>query len=615
MLLSASDKSLRGFNHPQLGRLLCPIEHVGLFDSDPVKFKQEKEAGQILVVASKWPAFLFPFGYKYSPSTVYNNVFAGEMIPRGCNALLVGDSTTFGGTSTSKNPSTAVKHNILEVNGLIASYIVMHYRNAMSSQSKFSITDGLFELDDFYRNCCKLLVDDDPLAGHILQKINSAVVDLRQGPGRQRNPSSVRHVQTEDPVAVLRAQFQQAQGRENQQPPSEPSQAQQPRLPISSARQQQQPARANRHQPQNTSGSNCHPPQHPPGRTGPHRPNASHPPVLGPHQANLPGRSVNQLRRQPSKIIVPPPASPQNEDSNPQAPGAIDDTSDDEYFIGPNPRRSAQTSQTLRRVMSPEPPLHDDENDDEDLSQPAPISQTLRRTVSREPALHDEDDDDMYGDDPEAGEYLDTSRTGHREQQDLGSNGEDFQSDDNEEDTTPTLPPNLQKIMYVALSLLESGSVSKAEKFFETAINLCQDPDLLAMMLEIWTTKRVTLTRKASIVSPSPERTLQTTPQRTPKHLGLIPAAFTPRPPSTPWNNLPAGSATPQPPPIPPTPHTPAQDLTQGQKRSSNTLDGRNDQEVAPTNTVKRRKLPKASAPATRVQPPRGPSKNHSLRN
>ncbi|RXW15281.1 hypothetical protein EST38_g10575 [Candolleomyces aberdarensis] len=498
------------------------------------------------------------------------------MIPRGCNALLVGDSITFGGTSTSKNPSTAVKHNILEVNGLIASYIVMHYRNALSSQSKFSITDGLFELDDFYRNCCKLLVDDDPLAEHILQKINR-VRDGNAIPAR---------------CAMCRLKTQSPYFEHNSSRPKVVRISNLPlnHLELNNLVRQSLPPVSSSSQHELTATS---------PRT--HRvPTVTH---LSIHQVEL-ALTVPTLPAHRFLALIKQTCQEDRSISygdNQAKSLVIDDTSDDEYVIGPNPRRSAQTSQTLRRVASPEPPLHDNEDDDEDLSQPAPISPTLRRTVSREPASHDDDDDDMYGDDPEAGEYLETSRTGHRKQQDLGSDGEDFQSDDDKEDTTPTLPPNLQKIMYVALSLLESGSVSKAEKFFETAINLCQDPDLLAMMLEIWTTKQVTLTRKASIVSPSPERTLQTTPRRTLKHLSLIPAAFTPRPPSTPWNNLPAGSATPQPPPIPPTPHTPTQDLTQAQKRSSNTLDGRNDQEAAPTNTVKRRRLPKASAPATRV--------------
>ncbi|KAG2133216.1 uncharacterized protein EDB93DRAFT_1308741 [Suillus bovinus] len=53
------DKSMRGLNHPQLARLLCPRKKLDWFDEGPDSAMAALQAGEITMMAHNWPTFFY----------------------------------------------------------------------------------------------------------------------------------------------------------------------------------------------------------------------------------------------------------------------------------------------------------------------------------------------------------------------------------------------------------------------------------------------------------------------------------------------------------------------------------------------------------------------------
>ncbi|KAF6742518.1 hypothetical protein DFP72DRAFT_860373 [Ephemerocybe angulata] len=180
-ILSISDKSLRGFRSLTFGRLLCPLQYIALFDSDHEKFEADRDAGRIPITAGRWPALMYPFGHQYNPENEEEGLFQSPLITRACNLLCVGSSATYGGDSTSKNPSTAVKDQITKFTKQILCYVVVQYMR-------------------------RLLDEDEAWTAETLAWLNREVVDLTRCPkgrGRQNRPEADKD---DDPVERIRRQ-------------------------------------------------------------------------------------------------------------------------------------------------------------------------------------------------------------------------------------------------------------------------------------------------------------------------------------------------------------------------------------------------------------------------
>ncbi|TFK31267.1 hypothetical protein BDQ12DRAFT_729703 [Crucibulum laeve] len=76
-LTSAHAKSLQGFNHLQIARLLCPIKWLEKFNNDPNAFMEQVKDGQIKIKAKDWPAFVYSADVEFDPEDVSNGLMRG----------------------------------------------------------------------------------------------------------------------------------------------------------------------------------------------------------------------------------------------------------------------------------------------------------------------------------------------------------------------------------------------------------------------------------------------------------------------------------------------------------------------------------------------------------
>lgn len=90
------DKSMRGLNHPQLARLLCPRKKLDWFDEDPDGYASRSfslctkpafssmaalQAGEVAMTARNWPTLFYEDGV-YDPMEKTKGLFRNHIVIR-----------------------------------------------------------------------------------------------------------------------------------------------------------------------------------------------------------------------------------------------------------------------------------------------------------------------------------------------------------------------------------------------------------------------------------------------------------------------------------------------------------------------------------------------------
>ncbi|KAH0828575.1 hypothetical protein J3R83DRAFT_2845 [Lanmaoa asiatica] len=146
---SSTSKSELRLNHVQLAGYLCPIESLKAFNENPEEHKIEN--GKIDMSATKLPAFLWEDnGTKYNDKNIYSRLFHGFYLERVARHIFTGPSTAHGGDSHAVRSCNAVLHHMDKVEATHITYaaVLAHFR--ISSQSRWSEKDGLFNYRKFY---------------------------------------------------------------------------------------------------------------------------------------------------------------------------------------------------------------------------------------------------------------------------------------------------------------------------------------------------------------------------------------------------------------------------------------------------------------------------------
>ncbi|KAG2122717.1 hypothetical protein BD769DRAFT_1332865, partial [Suillus cothurnatus] len=78
-------RSKMGFNHPQLGPLLCPAKFLVEYNKDLAESRKKIQAGSLRVTVALWPAYLYPGdspGQDFDPNDIIEGLFRGYLLER-----------------------------------------------------------------------------------------------------------------------------------------------------------------------------------------------------------------------------------------------------------------------------------------------------------------------------------------------------------------------------------------------------------------------------------------------------------------------------------------------------------------------------------------------------
>ncbi|XP_006456661.1 hypothetical protein AGABI2DRAFT_181181, partial [Agaricus bisporus var. bisporus H97] len=148
-----NEKCMRGWEHIDTGRLLCPVRELrrGGYNTDKLA---KLKADEVHVTAYDYPLFLYDEDMMQA-----GDIMAG--LCRGFLLLRVVEEMLFGSgkprvTKHATKDSIAVKYGITQITPSIIAYGATQARFALSSIREWPMQDMLFELDEFYYNVLEI---------------------------------------------------------------------------------------------------------------------------------------------------------------------------------------------------------------------------------------------------------------------------------------------------------------------------------------------------------------------------------------------------------------------------------------------------------------------------
>ncbi|KAG1796085.1 uncharacterized protein HD556DRAFT_1234928 [Suillus plorans] len=85
----SKNRAKMGFNHAQLGKMLCPAKHLVDYIKDPARYyyrmKDKFDSGSLKVTSAVWPAYLYPGdipGEDFDAEDIIEGLFRGYLLER-----------------------------------------------------------------------------------------------------------------------------------------------------------------------------------------------------------------------------------------------------------------------------------------------------------------------------------------------------------------------------------------------------------------------------------------------------------------------------------------------------------------------------------------------------
>ncbi|KAG1764281.1 hypothetical protein EV702DRAFT_1205055 [Suillus placidus] len=170
-----------GFNHAQLGKLLCPAKYLVEYTKDPHGMKNKFDSASLKVTAALWPAFLYlgnTAGEDFDLEDIIEGLFRGYLLERVTKHIFTSLSSALkAGVSSGTRTCNAKLHGMKEVGAEHITYAVVQACFAISSLEKWKDHDSLFYYTDFYTRIVNLIQGRkdkgwvDSLLGHYNEKL------------------------------------------------------------------------------------------------------------------------------------------------------------------------------------------------------------------------------------------------------------------------------------------------------------------------------------------------------------------------------------------------------------------------------------------------------------
>ncbi|KZP02808.1 hypothetical protein FIBSPDRAFT_864614, partial [Athelia psychrophila] len=159
----ALSKANRGFNHPQIARMLCPRDRLDAFDSDPTMIDQ-LQAGSVSVTPGDWATFLYNEEDDYDTEDPAKGLFQGYLVVRVAKHIWTAPSSALkskAGAGKSTRANNAKLHRMKRFTGRQIAYIVVQTWFALSSMESWDPDAENFSLKELF-NLTVELFEDDP---------------------------------------------------------------------------------------------------------------------------------------------------------------------------------------------------------------------------------------------------------------------------------------------------------------------------------------------------------------------------------------------------------------------------------------------------------------------
>ncbi|THU94753.1 hypothetical protein K435DRAFT_966736 [Dendrothele bispora CBS 962.96] len=152
------------FNHPELGRLLCPTPLVAEYDKNLESFlKKMDDDPEFYVTSEEYPTFMYPpNGFSLDDIDENFSHSNSALLVYVWRHLFLGPSAATDFSLRLRKVGQAVTHGLAEVTPRTISYAAVITRHALSSVDDFRVEDGAFIKYDFFRLIVNAIEGCDP---------------------------------------------------------------------------------------------------------------------------------------------------------------------------------------------------------------------------------------------------------------------------------------------------------------------------------------------------------------------------------------------------------------------------------------------------------------------
>ncbi|KAG1776115.1 hypothetical protein EV702DRAFT_1231094, partial [Suillus placidus] len=150
-----------GFNHAQLGKMLCPAKYLDDYSKDPIGMKNKFDSASLKVTSALWPAYLYPGdipGNDFDPEDIIEGLFRGYLLERVTKHIFTSPSSALKvGVSSGTRACNAKLHGMTRVEAEHIAYAAVQACFAISSLDKWKDKDALFHYPDYYTRIINLI--------------------------------------------------------------------------------------------------------------------------------------------------------------------------------------------------------------------------------------------------------------------------------------------------------------------------------------------------------------------------------------------------------------------------------------------------------------------------
>ncbi|KAG1722821.1 hypothetical protein EDB19DRAFT_1954498 [Suillus lakei] len=116
---NSKNRAQMGFNHIQLGKMLCPAKYLANYIKDLHGMKAKFDSASLKVTAALWPAYLYPgiiAGEDFDPEDIIEGLFHGYLLERVTKHIFTSPSSALkAGISKGTRACNAKLHGMTEV--------------------------------------------------------------------------------------------------------------------------------------------------------------------------------------------------------------------------------------------------------------------------------------------------------------------------------------------------------------------------------------------------------------------------------------------------------------------------------------------------------------------
>ncbi|KAG1767870.1 hypothetical protein EV702DRAFT_1012929 [Suillus placidus] len=158
---NSKSRTKMGFNHAQLGKMLCPAKYLDDYSKDPIGMKNKFDSASLKVTSALWPAYLYPGdipGNNFNPEDIIEGLFCGYLLERVTKHIFTSPSSALKvGVSSGTCACNTKLHGMTRVEAEHIAYAAVQARFAISSLDKWKDKDTLFHYPDYYTRIINLI--------------------------------------------------------------------------------------------------------------------------------------------------------------------------------------------------------------------------------------------------------------------------------------------------------------------------------------------------------------------------------------------------------------------------------------------------------------------------